>query len=96
MPILPPQTGIGFELKNVEAFQAKLPHPCGLLFHFGDFLDDLAGRDPFGLEDIMFFVAEIIFIDFAENVVGMCFGVGCHTISNRRTRHVNAGGDRPP
>ncbi len=72
----PERHGLGIE--DVQALEAEVPHPSRLAFHFRDFLDDLAVQTLAGLEDEMLVFAEIVFVNLAEEILGLCLGVGCH------------------
>ena len=53
MPILPPQRGIGFELKIFERLEAELAHPGRLVLHLRDLADDLRIDSLAGLEHVL-------------------------------------------
>ena len=55
-------------IENLQALQAKVPHPGGLVLHFRDFGDDLPVQALAGLEHVLLFVAKIVFVDFADGV----------------------------
>ncbi len=53
-------------VENLQAFQAKIEHPLGLVLHLRDLPDDIAVQSATGLEDGLRLGAKIVFIDLAN------------------------------
>ena len=86
----PQRHGLGIE--NIQALEAKLPHPLRLALHFRDLRDDLPVESLAGLEHVVLVVAEIVFIDFAQHILWAGFGIRCHQSAETPGRPVKAGG----
>ena len=93
-PPAPQRHRLGIE--DIQALEAKLPHPRRLALHCRDFLDDLPVQSLAGLEHVVLVVAEIVFIDFAQHILGASFGIRCHRSVETPGRPVKAGGVSPP
>ncbi len=65
-------------VENLEASQAELAHPLGLVLHVRDHVDDLGIESLAAFERVLFLVAEIVLVDFAEADVEVGFNVGGH------------------
>ncbi len=83
-------------VEDLQALEAEVPHPRRLALHLRDFLDDLPIESLAGLEHIVLVVAEIVLIDFAQDILGAGFGIRCHRSVETPGWPVKAGGVSPP
>ena len=68
-------------VENLQAVEPELAHPLRLVLHVGNLADDLGIEAFAGLEDRLGSRAEVVLVDFADDVGcrGEC-NVGCHSV----------------